>query len=104
VGRAVALARDLANMPSGTKTPGWLAGEAVRVAAVSGLTARVFEAAELAAHGFGGVLGVGSGSAQPPALIELGYEPPGWREHVVLVGKGITFDSGGLSLKPAVSA
>src|SRR5205814_1119035 len=42
----------------------------------------------------------GSGSAQPPCLIELGYHPPGARTHVVLVGKGITFDSGGLSLKP----
>jgi leucyl aminopeptidase len=101
VGRAVALARDLANTPSARKTPRWLADEALGVAAVSGLSARVLEAGELAAGGFGGLLGVGSGSVHPPVLIELGYEPETWREHVVLVGKGITFDSGGLSLKPA---
>ena len=49
---------------------------------------------------FGGLLGVGSGSARPPRLIELSYQPADSRQHVVLVGKGITFDSGGLSLKP----
>ena len=100
VAGAVGLARDLVNMPSGRKTPAWLAGEAARAAAASGLTVRVREPAELAAEGFGGILAVGSGSAQPPCLIELGYHPPGARSHVVLVGKGITFDSGGLSLKP----
>ena len=100
VAEAVGLARDLANMPSGRKTPAWLAGEAARVAAASGLTVRVREPAELAAEGFGGILAVGAGSAQPPCLIELGYHPHGARTHVVLVGKGITFDSGGLSLKP----
>jgi leucyl aminopeptidase len=100
VAEAVGLARDLANMPSGRKTPAWLAGEAARAAAASGLTVRVREPAELAAEGFGGILAVGAGSAQPPCLIELGYHPPGARTHVVLVGKGITFDSGGLSLKP----
>ncbi|HEV2376549.1 MAG TPA: leucyl aminopeptidase [Streptosporangiaceae bacterium] len=100
--QAVALARDLANTPSNCKTPRWLADEAVRVAASSGLAARVWEPAELAAEGFGGILGVGSGSANPPALIELSYEPPAaWTTHIVLVGKGITFDSGGLSLKPS---
>ena len=100
VAEAVALARDLANTPSLAKTPAWLAGEAVRVAAASGLSARIWEPAELAAEGFGGLLAVGSGSARPPRLIELGYQPAAWTEHVVLAGKGITFDSGGLSLKP----
>jgi leucyl aminopeptidase len=100
VAGAAGLARDLVNMPSGRKTPAWLAGEAARVAAASGLTARVREPAELAAEGFGGILAVGAGSVQPPCLIELGYHPPGARTHAVLVGKGITFDSGGLSLKP----
>jgi len=97
---AVALARDLVNMPSARKTPGWLAAEAVRVAADSGLSVRIWEPGELAAEGFGGLLGVGSGSARPPRLIELGYQPAAWARHVVLAGKGITFDSGGLSLKP----
>ena len=100
VAGAVALARDLTNMPSGRKTPAWLADEAVAVATGCGLTARVWEADELAAQGFGGLLAVGSGSARPPRLIELGYRPAQWHRHVVLVGKGITFDSGGLSLKP----
>jgi leucyl aminopeptidase len=100
VAGAVGLARDLANMPSSRKTPAWLAGEAARVAADSGLAVRVREHRELAAEGFGGILAVGAGSAQPPCLIELGYHPPGARTHVVLAGKGITFDSGGLSLKP----
>ena len=98
---AAALARDLSNMPSSRKTPAWLAGEAARVAAASGLAVRVREPGELAAEGFGGILAVGAGSAQPPCLIELGYYPRGAGTHVVLVGKGITFDSGGLSLKPA---
>ena len=100
VADAVALARDLTNTPSGLKTPAWLAGKAVAVAGGCGLTARVWEAGELAAHGFGGLVAVGSGSAHPPCLIELGYRPARWHRHVVLAGKGITFDSGGLSLKP----
>ncbi len=100
VADAVGLARDLANMPSSRKTPAWLAGEAARMAADSGLAVRVRERRELAAEGFGGILAVGAGSAQPPCLIELGYHPAGARTHVVLAGKGITFDSGGLSLKP----
>jgi len=101
VAGAVALARDLTNTPSARKTPAWLTDQAVAVAAAAGLTARVWDADELAAQGFGGLTGVGSGSASPPRLIELGYAPPGAQEHIVLAGKGITFDSGGLSLKSA---
>jgi leucyl aminopeptidase len=101
VAGAVALARDLTNTPSARKTPAWLADQAVAVAAGAGLTARVWDAGELAAQGFGGLIAVGSGSASPPRLIELGYAPAGAQEHIVLAGKGITFDSGGLSLKSA---
>lgn len=99
---AVALARDLANTPSLTKSPAWLADEASRVAAARDLSCRVWTEAELARDRFGGLLGVGSGSARPPRLIELSYLPPEPQpqRHVVLIGKGITFDSGGLSLKP----
>ncbi|MEU8341217.1 leucyl aminopeptidase [Spirillospora sp. NPDC048832] len=99
--RATALARDLANTPSAEKDPSWLAARAERVAAEAGLTVRVRGEKELAEGGFGGLLAVGSGSARPPRLIELSYRPdePADR-HIVLVGKGITFDSGGLSLKP----
>jgi leucyl aminopeptidase len=100
VAGAVALARDLANTPSMIKTPEWLADQAGAVAAEHGLASRIWREAELAAGGFGGLLGVGSGSAHPPRLIQLSYEPAEAGRHVVLIGKGITFDSGGLSLKP----
>jgi leucyl aminopeptidase len=96
------LARDLANTPSSEKSPAWLAEQAATVAEQAGIGCRVRDEAELAAEGFGGILGVSSGSPRPPRLIELSYDPPGRaarRPHVVLVGKGITFDTGGLSLK-----
>ncbi|GAB3986000.1 hypothetical protein GCM10029978_100340 [Actinoallomurus acanthiterrae] len=103
VAGAVAIARDLANTPSLEKTPQWLAEQAERLAAESGLTVRIRDERELRAGGFGGIVAVGAGSARPPRLIELTYEPDApdaSARHVVLVGKGITFDSGGLSLKP----
>jgi leucyl aminopeptidase len=110
IGAAVALARDLVNMPSDVKTPSWLAARAVEVAGRSGLSVRVRDEAELAAAGFGGIVAVGRGSAHPPRLIELSYRPASAAPagpaddagaHVVLAGKGVTFDSGGLSLKPS---
>jgi leucyl aminopeptidase len=97
---AVALARDLINMPSDVKTPGWLADQAAATAGRSGLGVRIRDEAELAGAGFGGIVAVGAGSAHPPRLIELTYTPAGANAHIVLAGKGITFDSGGLSLKP----
>ena len=100
VAAAVALARDLANTPSLRKCPQWLAEAAAEVAAGAGLEMRVWDEQQLAQAGFGGIAAVGSGSARPPRLIQLRYAPPEARRHVVLVGKGITFDSGGLSLKP----
>jgi leucyl aminopeptidase len=109
IAQAVSLARDLVNMPSLEKTPQWLAEQAVAVAGRSGLGVRVRDESELADGGFGGIVAVGSGSARPPRMIELTYSPvgaespggPGGADtHIVLAGKGITFDSGGLSLKP----
>ncbi len=97
---AVSLARDLANTPSDRKSPAWLADQAVAVAAANGLAVRVWDERDLASEGFGGLLGVGAGSVRPPRLIMLSYHPPHPARHIVLVGKGITFDSGGLSLKP----
>ena len=101
---AVGHARDLTNTPSVRKSPQWLAGAASQVAAEAGLGVRIWTDSELAASGFGGLLAVGSGSARPPRLIELRYDPQEVSgrsgRHVVLIGKGITFDSGGLSLKP----
>lgn len=104
LGRATGLARDLANTPSGPKDPSWLAGTAARLAAtVPGLRATVRDERWLAEHGFGGVLAVGGGSARPPRLLELAWQPAGVKtdHHLVLVGKGITFDTGGISIKPA---
>ncbi len=99
---AVALTRDLSNTPSVRKCPQWLGDAATTVARSpgAGLGLRIWNEQELAAAGFLGMIAVGSGSDRPPRLIELSYAPPGARLHVVLVGKGITFDSGGLSLKP----
>lgn len=104
--RAVHLARDLANTPSNDKDPAWLARRATQFGHRAGLDVWVRGEKALRAEGFGGLLAVGAGSARPPRLIELAYQParPARRApHVVLVGKGITFDSGGLSLKPRES-
>jgi leucyl aminopeptidase len=94
------IARTLTETPSSTKTPAWLADQAVAAAASAGLRATVLDPTELAARGFGGLLAVGSGSAAPPRLVVVAYDPPKASRHVVIVGKGITFDTGGLSIKP----
>ena len=102
--RATSLTRDLANMPSNVKEPAWFASTAARLAQrASGLAVRIRDEGWLAEHGFGGVLAVGGGSARPPRLIELDWRPRGAAAgtHLVLVGKGITFDTGGISVKPA---
>jgi leucyl aminopeptidase len=103
---ATALARDLASTPSDVKTPTWLVETAAELAAeVPGLTAEVWPVERLRAEGFGGLLAVGGGSSRPPALLRLGWAPAGApladNRHLVLVGKGITFDTGGISIKPA---
>jgi leucyl aminopeptidase len=100
VAEATYLARDLTNMPSQEKSPAWFAGRVTRQAArLPGLKVRVREPQELAAEGFGGILAVGGGSSRGPRLVELDWRPRGARRHVVLIGKGITFDSGGISIK-----
>lgn len=99
--RAVWLARDLTNLPPDTATPDWMAAQSRAVAERAGLEITVLEEAELLQQGFGGLTAVGSGSANPPRLVQVTYQPSAeTAEHVVLVGKGITFDSGGISLKP----
>lgn len=97
---STALTRDLANTPSNIKTPAWLADTAARVAGPR-VEVTVRDENWLATQGFGGVLAVGGGSARPPRLIEMAYRPSGAAKHILLVGKGITFDTGGLSIKPA---
>lgn len=107
LGRAGWTSRLLATVPSNVKSPRWLADQAVALAG-DGLEVTVTEAAELAERGFGGIVGVGQASATPPCLIRMDYTPAGISRaaarrvpQVVLVGKGITFDTGGLSIKPA---
>ena len=100
---AVATVRDWVNTPPGDLTPPIFADAVVAAAAeVAGVSATVLDEDRLAALGCGGILAVGAGSAAPPRLVELTYDPAGSDEttpHIALVGKGITFDSGGLSIK-----
>jgi leucyl aminopeptidase len=98
---AVCLARDLVNTPAGDMVPATLAKRAREIATEAGLTCKVWTDAQLKAGGFGGILGVGQGSAHPPRMIELTYRGAGSAKPLGLSGKGITFDSGGLSLKDA---
>jgi leucyl aminopeptidase len=100
---ATNLARDLSNEPANALHPADLAAAARRLLAGKGVTVKVKDEKALASEGFGGLIGVGQGAEHPPRLIELRYAPRGAAGQVVLVGKGITFDSGGLSLKPADS-
>jgi leucyl aminopeptidase len=97
---ATNLARDLSNEPANALHPADLAAAARKLLAGKGVTVKVKDEKALAAEGFGGIVGVGQGAEHPPRLIELRYAPKGATGEVVLVGKGITFDSGGLSLKP----
>ncbi|CCH86613.1 putative cytosol aminopeptidase [Modestobacter italicus] len=98
---SVAWARDLVNTPPGTADPGWLTEQALgRLRGLPGVTVTVLGPAELAFGGFGGVLAVGGGSASPPRVVVATYRPAGGSGHPVLVGKGVTFDTGGISIKP----
>ena len=104
--RASWLSRSLALTPSNVKDPVWLAEQATEVARAHDLGVRVWDEEALAKDGFGGILAVGQASDHPARLVRLDYEPDGAGRrtpHVVLVGKGITFDTGGLSLKPSDS-
>ena len=98
--RAAWLVRDLTNTPANTKNPAWFAQRAAELAAQFGLDVRVLGVPELTAQGFGAILAVGSGSASEPRLVTVSYTPAGRvGRHVVIVGKGVTFDTGGISIK-----
>ncbi len=101
VARGVVLSRDLANTPPNQATPAWMASQARSLARRYGMKSRVLTPRELAREGFGGILAVGAGSAHPPRLVRLEWGTRG--PVVALVGKGIVFDTGGISLKPPAS-
>jgi len=107
LGDSANIARDLSNEPGGVCTPEHLAGEARKLAKAHGLKITVFAEKELEREKMGGILTVGRGSVNPPRLIVLEHGAPakGARKRPTLafVGKGITFDSGGISIKPAAN-
>lgn len=94
-------ARDLINTPPNDLNPPAFAAIAQTVAKEHGLKVQVLDEKALAKGGYGGILGVGSGSATPPRLVKLSYTSSKAKKHLAFVGKGITYDSGGISLKPA---
>jgi len=103
---SVAFARDLSNEPGSVNTPARMADRARKLAREVGLRARIFTPPQLEKAGMGGILAVGRGSVNPPRLIVLEYGSPEGRKNakrptIALVGKGITFDTGGISIKPA---
>jgi leucyl aminopeptidase len=98
---AMALVRDLVNTSPSQLYPETFAAEAARVADGVGLTIEILDDRALADGGYGGITGVGQGSVHPPRLVRLAYQHPDASKTVVFAGKGITFDSGGLSLKPS---
>ena len=100
VAESVNLARDLVNTPSNFLYPESYAAVMGEVASAAGLDIEVLDDKALEDQGFGGILSVGRGSARTPRLVHLTWAPSGATKKVALVGKGITFDTGGISLKP----
>jgi leucyl aminopeptidase len=111
VAEAVARTRDWVNTPAADLTPAAFAdavrerfgGRGRRRSGGASVEVTVLDETDLARAGCGGILGVGQGSDSPPRMVRLSYEPEGATAHLALVGKGITYDSGGLSIKPAAS-
>ncbi len=101
VAAAVALVRDLVNTPPNDLYPAELAARGAAAGEKLGLIPEILDEEALAAGGYGGILAVGSGSTRKPRLLRLTYDGAGARKKIALVGKGITFDSGGISIKPA---
>jgi leucyl aminopeptidase len=101
VGRATVRTRDLVNSPPNVLTPGAFAAHCERAGKEHGLIVRVLSQDDLVSLGFGGILAVGAGSSEPCLLIEVTHKGANEKPDLSLVGKGVTFDSGGLSLKGA---
>ena len=98
---AVCTARDFANTPPSHLTARQFADHAVAIANASGVEATVYNRDQLIAMGCGGIVGVNAGSTEPPRMVKLVYTPTAAKGKVVLVGKGVMYDSGGISLKPS---
>ena len=103
VGNAVNLAREMANTPPDEKSPSLLADRFRSLAEDVGIKVDVWDEGKIREERFGGLSGVASGSENPPRFVVLGWKNGGDRPTLALVGKGVTFDSGGLSLKPSAS-
>lgn len=103
IAEAVATARDLINTPPNDLYPASFAARAEELGKAAGVTVEVLDEKALRRAGFGGVLGVGGGSTRPPRVVRMSYRGTKPRKRVALVGKGITFDTGGISIKPAAN-
>jgi leucyl aminopeptidase len=99
--RFQAFSRDLVNDPAADLTPAELANKALSLAKIPDVEVEVWDIARCEAEGLVGVVAVGQGSANPGCMIRVRYRPDNAKDHIALVGKGVTFDSGGLSLKPS---
>jgi leucyl aminopeptidase len=100
---AVSIVRDLVTEVPNVLSPDELARRVVDLAKGTDLSVEVLDERALEKGGYGGILGIGAGSSRPPRLVIVRYSPKGATKHIALVGKGITFDTGGLSIKPANS-
>lgn len=100
---AVMIVRDLVTEVPNVLSPDELARRVVEMCTGESLSAEVLDENALEKGGYGGILGIGAGSSRPPRLVVVRYAPHGAERHIAFVGKGITFDTGGLSLKPANS-
>jgi len=101
VAEAVTVARDLVNTPPNDLYPASFADRAAKLGTDAGLTVEVLDEKALRRGGYGGVLGVGGGSARPPRVVRMRHIPAKAKARVCLTGKGITFDTGGISIKQA---
>lgn len=100
---AVHRTRDMVNAPANDLYPQIMVESAKKLSKGHGVKVKVWEEKDLVAAGLGGIYAVGKGSNRPPRLVKLEYKPAGAKVSMALVGKGITFDTGGLSIKPAES-
>ena len=101
IARHTATVRDLINTPPSHLTPDSFCLRMKKIATPLGLKVEILNEATLKAQGYGGIIGVGQGSANPPRLLRVSYNPSKAKSRYAFVGKGITFDTGGLALKPA---